>query len=95
MSAMPTFDFKCTKCDHTFEETIAFGSKKYPPCPSCSAKQVQKLVSSPAGIVFKGSGFYHTDSRKDPPKPKEADTVKTADKGNKSASSASTDTGTP
>jgi len=57
---MPTFDFQCTK-GHTFEASIAFGSKKKPACPTCKAPS-KKLLSPPLGIHFKGSGFYKTDS---------------------------------
>jgi putative FmdB family regulatory protein len=59
---MPTFDFRCRKCGHLFEESIPFGSKKLPPCPDCKAKQAEKLLTPPMGIHFKGSGFYKTDS---------------------------------
>jgi putative FmdB family regulatory protein len=60
---MPTFDFRCKKCEKPFEATIPFGSKQKPKCPSCGAKTTEKLLTPPLGIHFKGSGFYKTDSR--------------------------------
>lgn len=59
---MPRFDFRCKKCETVFEETIPFGSKKLPPCPKCHSKAIEKLLSAP-GVLFKGEGFYKTDSR--------------------------------
>ncbi len=59
---MPRFDFQCKKCSATFEESLPFGSTKKPACPSCKSTSVEKLIALP-GIVFKGSGWYKTDSR--------------------------------
>ena len=59
---MPRFDFLCGKCQQTFEETLVFGETKLPTCPSCGSSKTEKLLSAP-GIVFKGKGFYKTDSR--------------------------------
>lgn len=58
---MPRFDFRCQKCERVFEADIKFGTKKFPPCPSCNNKKTEKLFSPP-GIVFKGTGFYKTDA---------------------------------
>ncbi len=58
---MPTYDFKCPKCQ---DELEVFFSKFYSGmniiCPKCDI-DMQKLISKPAGIHFKGSGFYETD----------------------------------
>ncbi len=67
---MPTFDFECAKCKAVFEFSRPFGSKENPPCPECKSKKTQKLFSAPI-VVFKGEGWYKTDSR---PKAKEAAT---------------------
>ena len=72
---MPTFDFRCQNCNQVFEFSRPFGSKEVPVCPKCKSKKTEKLMSSPA-IVFKGSGWYKTDSR---PAPKK-DAVKKAEK---------------
>lgn len=59
---MPRFDFRCSTCQTVFEAAISFGSKKTPACPACGSKKTEKLLTPP-GIVFKGSGWYKTDSR--------------------------------
>lgn len=59
---MPTFDYRCKKCEATFEASVPFGSKKAPACSACGSKSVEKLLTPPLGIHFKGSGFYKTDS---------------------------------
>lgn len=59
---MPTYEYECTKCDHTFE---IFQSMKDDPlkrCPECKSK-IRRLLGTGAGIIFKGSGFYETDYR--------------------------------
>ena len=58
---MPTYDYKCEVCGHTFE---AFQSMQEDPirvCPSCGEEKVKRLISAGAGLIFKGSGFYITD----------------------------------
>ena len=62
---MPRFDFRCRKCQTTFEESLPFGSKKLPKCSACGSKMTEKLISPPA-VHFKGSGWYKTDSRGSP-----------------------------
>ena len=54
---MPTYEYKCLECDHRFE---AFQSMKDDPlesCPECEGS-VKRLISSGAGLIFKGSGFF-------------------------------------
>lgn len=60
---MPTFDFQCKKCGTVFEFERPFGSKALPACPNCKGKRTEKLMSPPM-VVFKGEGFYKTDSTK-------------------------------
>ncbi len=59
---MPTFDFRCVKCGHTFEFSRPFGSKTVPSCPECKSKKTEKLIAPPA-VHFVGSGWYKTDSK--------------------------------
>ena len=66
LGLMPTFDFRCTDCNITFEEKIPMGSTDLPACPKC-AGAVEKLISPPA-VIFKGDGFYKTDSAPKPQK---------------------------
>lgn len=58
---MPTYAYACTACDHRFEVRQSFTDPAVGECPEC-AGGVRKLFNS-VGIVFKGSGFYKTDSR--------------------------------
>lgn len=58
---MPTYQYACTTCDHRFEEVQSFSDASLTDCPACSG--TLRKVFSAVGIVFKGSGFYRTDSR--------------------------------
>jgi putative FmdB family regulatory protein len=60
---VPIYEYQCGKCGHIFERDHAVGEKKQYRCPECSCKNTKKIVSS-VGVIFKGSGFYATDSRK-------------------------------
>ncbi|MCX7031560.1 MAG: zinc ribbon domain-containing protein [Spirochaetes bacterium] len=60
---MPTYEYECTKCGHTFE---AFQSMKDAPlssCPQCRGR-VRRLIGGGMAVIFKGSGFYSTDNKK-------------------------------
>ena len=61
---MPTYSYACTACEHRFDTVQAFSDSSLTDCPECTGR-LRKLFSS-VGIVFKGSGFYRTDSRSDP-----------------------------
>ena len=58
---MPTYAYACTACDHRFEVQQSFSDASLTDCPQCEGR-VRKLFNA-VGIVFKGSGFYRTDSR--------------------------------
>jgi len=58
---MPTYEYACTKCGHQFEALQSFTDEALTECPECKGL-VQKVYSN-VGVVFKGSGFYKTDSR--------------------------------
>jgi putative FmdB family regulatory protein len=58
---VPTYQYACTACDHRFEAVQSFTDSSLTECPACSGN-LRKVFSS-VGIVFKGSGFYRTDSR--------------------------------
>ena len=58
---MPTYQYACTACGHRFEAVQSFSDASLSECPECSGK-LRKLFGS-VGVVFKGSGFYRTDSR--------------------------------
>lgn len=58
---MPTYAYACTACDHRFDAQQSFSDPALSECPECHGR-LRKLFSS-VGVVFKGSGFYRTDSR--------------------------------
>jgi len=57
---MPTYDYLCTSCAHQFEHFQSMSDDLLTECPICGSK-VRRLVSGGSGLIFKGSGFYHTD----------------------------------
>ena len=63
---MPNYDYHCEKCGDTFEVFQSMNDRKLKKCPdkSCGG-QVNRLLGTGAGIIFKGSGFYGTDYRSD------------------------------
>ena len=61
--AMPTYEYACNKCGHQFEVVQSFSDAPIEKCPECTG-EVKKVFSN-VGVVFKGSGFYKTDSRKE------------------------------
>ena len=58
---MPTYSYACTVCGHRFDAQQAFTDASLTECPECSGR-LRKLFGA-VGVVFKGSGFYRTDSR--------------------------------
>jgi putative FmdB family regulatory protein len=58
---VPTYQYACTACGHKFEAVQRFSDASLTDCPECAGR-LRKVFSS-VGIVFKGSGFYRTDSR--------------------------------
>jgi putative FmdB family regulatory protein len=59
---MPLYDYKCTQCGRVTEVRHGFNESHADPCPACGGPM--QRVFSAAPIVFKGSGYYITDSRK-------------------------------
>ncbi len=59
---MPTYEYKCKKCNHQFEEFQSITSEPLTDCPKCDGR-VERVISGGAGFVFKGSGFYITENR--------------------------------
>jgi putative FmdB family regulatory protein len=56
---MPLYDYKCSKCGHIFEVQQKISEELLKFCPLCKSP-IKRLIS-PAGIIFKGSGFHVTD----------------------------------
>lgn len=57
---MPTYEYKCLKCDHRFELFQKMTADPVKECPVCGG-EVKRLIGAGAGPIFKGSGFYQTD----------------------------------
>lgn len=60
---MPTYDYKCKSCGHTWELFQSITAKPVKKCPECGKQQAQRVIGPGAGIIFRGSGFYQTDYR--------------------------------
>jgi putative FmdB family regulatory protein len=60
---VPTYQYACTACDHAFEQFQSFTDDALTECPECQGRL--RKVFNAVGVVFKGSGFYRTDSRSD------------------------------
>ncbi|WP_076844775.1 MULTISPECIES: FmdB family zinc ribbon protein [Protofrankia] len=58
---MPRYEYRCTACDRDLEVVQSFNDAALTECPTCSGRL--RRVFSSVGVVFKGSGFYKTDSR--------------------------------
>jgi putative FmdB family regulatory protein len=60
---MPTYEYRCKACSHALEIFHSMTEAPKKKCPQCGKPRLERLISSGAGIVFKGSGFYQTDYR--------------------------------
>jgi putative FmdB family regulatory protein len=85
---VPTYQYACTECGHAFEQFQRFTDDALTECPECHGR-LRKLFNA-VGVVFKGSGFYRTDSRSGPEK---SDKPATAGAGADSGSNGSGSTG--
>ena len=86
---MPTYSYACTECDHRFDAVQSFSDDSLTVCPECQGRL--RKVFNAVGVVFKGGGFYRTDSRSGssasvPP-------ASSSDSGSSSSSSSSSDSG--
>lgn len=64
---MPIYEYQCQNCGHEFEELQKMTEEPLILCPNCNKKTLKRLIGSGAGVIFKGSGFYHTDYKKKSP----------------------------
>jgi putative FmdB family regulatory protein len=60
---MPTYEYECKSCSHTFEAFQSMNDQPLKECPKCG-NEVRRLIFGGAGVIFKGSGFYVTDKGK-------------------------------
>jgi len=83
---VPTYQYACTECGEQLEMVQKFSDDPLTVCPACSGRL--RKVFSPVGIVFKGSGFYRTDSRSGNGAPDGAKDGKTSEAASGSGSGA-------
>lgn len=62
---MPTYDYECKKCGHTWEAFQSITAEPLKKCPECKKAGAKRVIGPGAAILFKGSGFYLTDYRSD------------------------------
>jgi putative FmdB family regulatory protein len=62
---MPTYDYECKKCGHTWEAFQSIKAEPLKKCPECRKAGAKRVIGPGAAILFKGSGFYLTDYRSD------------------------------
>lgn len=60
---MPTYEYECKSCGHTFEAFQAMSDEPLKSCPECG-QDIRRLIFGGTGVIFKGSGFYVTDKGK-------------------------------
>ena len=60
---MPTYDYECDHCGHSFELFQSISEPVKKKCPQCGKPKLRRLFGTGAAVVFKGSGFYQTDYR--------------------------------
>jgi len=60
---MPTYEYECRKCSYTFEAFQSINDAPIKTCPLCGG-EVRRLIGGGSGVIFKGSGFYITDSKR-------------------------------
>ena len=87
---MPVYQYACTECGEQLEVRQSFTDDALTVCPSCSGR-LRKVLSA-VGVVFKGSGFYRTDSRTDA---KAASTSGASSSNGSSSESSSSSDATP
>lgn len=92
---MPTYDYECISCDHTFEMFQQITEKPIKSCPKCNKRKVQRLIGTGGAVIFKGSGFYQTDYRSNDYKSKkEAENKSTGTETKKTKSKETAKSGT-
>ena len=60
---MPTYEYECEACGHTFEKFQSIKARPLKTCPACGKRKVRRLLGTGGAVIFKGSGFYATDYR--------------------------------
>jgi putative FmdB family regulatory protein len=82
---LPTYSYACTECGNRFDVVQAFTDDALTTCDQCSGR-LRKLFNS-VGVVFKGSGFYRTDSRESTKSPSNGSATSSSSSGSDGSSS--------
>jgi putative FmdB family regulatory protein len=91
---MPTYDYRCSKCDHVWELFQSITAKPVKKCPECGKPSAKRVIGAGAGIIFRGSGFYQTDYRSESYKKAAAAEGKSTDAAGGSESRSGSSSGT-
>ena len=75
---MPTYEYECKKCGHSFDVFQSMKDDPLKTCPECG-KELRRLINGGTGVIFRGAGFYVTD--------KGGKSAKTESSGRKTADS--------
>jgi putative FmdB family regulatory protein len=62
---MPTYEYQCTHCSHELEEFHSINEPPLTRCPKCGTDGLVRMMGTGGGVIFKGSGFYQTDYKKE------------------------------
>ena len=60
---MPTYEYNCDACGHSFDELQSFSEEPLKKCPACKKPKLRRAFGTGGAVLFKGSGFYETDYR--------------------------------
>ena len=88
---MPTYTYRCDTCGHQFEAVQRFSDAALTECLECGAS-IRRVIQ-PVGVVFKGSGWYITDSRTPPKEGGESEAKPAAKDGKADAASPAKESG--
>jgi putative FmdB family regulatory protein len=88
---VPTYSYACTECDNKFDVVQAFSDDALTECPKCDGR-LRKLFGQ-VGVVFKGSGFYRTDSRESAKSTSNGSSKSSESSGSSSSSEKKSDSG--
>lgn len=61
---MPTYEYQCRECGHSFDEYQSITADALVICPNCGKRSLKRVMGTGGGLIFKGSGFYQTDYKK-------------------------------
>jgi putative FmdB family regulatory protein len=92
---MPTYDYECDACGHTFDVFQSISEAKKRKCPECGKPKLRRLFGAGAAVVFKGSGFYQTDYRSESYKKAAAAETSSSSGGKESSSNSSGSSSSP